>query len=138
AEALVDHLEGLVRERGQQALRRDGTEGSGILGVVDVGGGVLALGQDEVRHLGRGAVTCLDGNAGCVGALLEQRPDQLLAPARIDRDAAGPGRLLGGGGAGGWGVVRGGAGGEADGQGGDRRRQARGCESQDRESSFGG
>ena len=53
AEALIDLVEQILRQRGKDARLGQRAEGAGILGEIDIGRAVLALLEDRRRQLGR-------------------------------------------------------------------------------------
>ena len=81
----VEDLGGQLRE---QPLCLDGSERARVLGEEDVGGRVVALLGDRRGELGAVAVADLDVDAGLLLEPLEQRCDELLLAARVDRQLA--------------------------------------------------
>ena len=77
----------LVRQLGQAVVGVEEADRAGALRQEDVGGALVALLVDEQRQLGRVAVADVDVDAGLLGELLEQRADQLLRAAAVDRPA---------------------------------------------------
>jgi hypothetical protein len=84
------------RQLGQSALRGDGTEGTGVLCEEDVGRARPALLEDGRGEVGRAGVLDLDIDVVRGLELLDERADQLLAAAGVDRQRAARGLGRGG------------------------------------------
>ncbi len=89
AEARVHELERRVGQGRETALRGDGPEGTGVLGEEHVGGRCIALLEDGRGEVRRPGVVHLDVDAGLGLEALDDRADEFLAAAGVDRQRAG-------------------------------------------------
>ena len=85
---LGDEVEDVVGQRAEQALLIEVADRAGRLGQEHVGRRLVALLGDQQRQIGGVAVADLDVDAGLLGEAIEDRLDQVLRPARVDRDRA--------------------------------------------------
>ena len=84
-EAFGDEVEHVVRKRAEQTLLIEVPDRAGRLRQEHVGGRLVALLVDEQGQVGGVAVAHLDVDAGLLREPVEDRLDQVLRPARVDR-----------------------------------------------------
>ena len=87
-EALGHEGEHVVGERAEATLLVEEADRPGRLREEHVGGRLLALLLDEQRQVGGVAVANVDVDARLLRESIEDRLDQVLRPARVDRDRA--------------------------------------------------
>ena len=87
-EALGDAVEDIVGERAQKALLIEIPDGTGRLGQEHVGWRLVGLLPDQQRQIRGVSVPRLDSDPRLLREAIEDRLDQVLGPARVDRHRA--------------------------------------------------